>query len=121
MRTSLNTLRSTLFVAILVSGAMAGTANAQSTAPQTEPAPATDGASSQPMSDTWITTKVKTELLAAQDVSGMDIKVDTVNGVVNLSGTVDSQTQVDKAVAVARQIDGVKKVDSKRLVASTGK
>lgn len=71
--------------------------------------------SDQPVSDTWITTKVKADLLATEDVSGLDIKVETVNGVVTLSGQVDTQAQADKAVAVTRAIKGVGKVDSSGL------
>ncbi|SBV37548.1 hypothetical protein STPYR_12484 [uncultured Stenotrophomonas sp.] len=63
-----------------------------------------------------ITTKVKAELLATKDVSGMDIKVETVNGVVSLSGTVDTQVEADRAVAVARAIEGVSRVDDSGLV-----
>lgn len=81
------------------------------------PPPAT-GESSQPVSDTWITTKVKTELLAAKDVSGLKIDVDTVNGVVSLSGTVDNQAQIDKATAVAKSVQGVRSVDAKALMAA---
>ena len=73
------------------------------------------GASDQPMGDAWITTKVKTDLLATPDVSGLAIDVDTKNGVVMLKGSVDSKAQADKAVAVAKKIDGVKKVDSSGL------
>lgn len=90
--------------------------------PETEPeeqnraqADKSKGESEQPASDTWITTKVKADLLATEDVSGLDIKVDTVNGVVTLSGRVDSQAQIDKAVSVTRAIKGVSKVDSKSL------
>lgn len=71
--------------------------------------------SQQPVSDTWITTKVKADLLATQDVSGLDISVETVNGVVKLSGTVDNQAQFDKAVAVSQGIDGVLSVDTAML------
>ncbi|WP_454828975.1 BON domain-containing protein [Pseudoxanthomonas wuyuanensis] len=71
--------------------------------------------SEQPVNDTWITTKVKADLLATEDVSGLDIKVETVNGVVHLSGSVSSQAQIDKAVEVARGIDGVSQVDSSAL------
>ena len=73
------------------------------------------GASDQPMGDAWITTKVKSDLLATPDVSGLAIDVDTKNGVVMLKGSVESKAQVDKAVAVAKKIDGVKKVDSSGL------
>lgn len=69
----------------------------------------------QPVSDSWITTKVKTELLAARDVSGLKIDVETVNGQVKLSGAVKTQMQVDRAVEVARSVKGVKDVDSSAL------
>lgn len=78
-------------------------------------------ASDQPVSDTWITTKVKADLLATEDVSGLDIKVETVNGVVTLSGRVDTQAQVDKAVAITRAIKGVSKVDSSGLTVAKKK
>lgn len=71
--------------------------------------------SSQPGSDAWITTKVKSELALADDVSATEINVDTVNGKVTLRGTVDSQAEIDKAVSVAKNVKGVKKVDSSGL------
>lgn len=78
--------------------------------------------SDQPASDTWITTKVKAELLADRDVSGLDIKVETVNGVVTLSGQVESQAQIDRATALARGIKGVTNVDASGLsVAGTNR
>lgn len=83
---------------------------------QEYPPPAPTGESNQPVSDTWITTKVKTELLAAKDVSGLKIDVDTLNGVVSLSGKVDSQAQVAKAKEVAKNVQGVRSVDAKGLM-----
>ncbi|HIY71212.1 MAG TPA: BON domain-containing protein [Candidatus Luteimonas excrementigallinarum] len=76
--------------------------------------------SDQPMSDTWITTKVKSSLLADSDVAGLDVEVETVNGVVHLRGDVDSQAQVDRAVEIARDIDGVTNVDSSSLNTAAG-
>jgi len=73
-------------------------------------------ASDKPVSDAWITTKVKADLLASKDVSGLDIKVETTNGVVKLSGNVKNQVQADKAQAVAHKIDGVKSVDASAVV-----
>lgn len=67
--------------------------------------------SSQPVNDTWITTKVKTSLLANDDVSGLQLNVETVEGVVTLTGDADSQAEVDRAVAVAKGIEGVVRVD----------
>ncbi|MFC6840857.1 BON domain-containing protein [Xanthomonas theicola] len=71
--------------------------------------------SKKPVADTWITTKVKADLLATKDVSGTDIKVETLNGTVKLSGAVESTAQRDKAISVSKMIDGVKKVDASGL------
>ena len=60
--------------------------------------------------DSTITTKVKSELLAEKDVNSFDIKVRTFNGTVQLSGFVDSQWQIDKAVQIASAVNGVQHV-----------
>ena len=60
--------------------------------------------------DSSITTKVKSALLAEKDVNSFDIKVKTFDGTVQLSGFVDSQWQIDKAVQVASAVKGVQKV-----------
>lgn len=60
--------------------------------------------------DSAITTKVKSALLAEKDVNSFDIKVKTFEGVVQLSGFVDSQWQIDKAVQTAASVNGVLKV-----------
>jgi hyperosmotically inducible protein len=100
---------------VIVLGVGIGSMSIASTQdPAQDPAPA-QGASDQPMGDAWITTKVKSDLLATPDVSGMAIDVDTKDGVVMLKGEVDSKAQADTAVAVAKKIDGVKKVDSSGL------
>lgn len=75
--------------------------------------------SQQPGSDAWITTKVKADLLATSNVPGMEVKVETVNGVVMLSGAVSSQSEKDRAVAVARGIQGVKQVNADNLRVSS--
>jgi hyperosmotically inducible periplasmic protein len=66
--------------------------------------------------DATITTKVKTAFLTDNYVKGLDIKVETRKGEVQLSGYVDSQQQIDKAVAIAKGIEGVKNVDNKMMV-----
>ncbi len=71
--------------------------------------------SDQPVDDTWITTKVKSSLLAESEVSGLDINVDTLNGVVTLRGQVENQAQVDAATRIAREIEGVTNVDASGL------
>lgn len=62
------------------------------------------------MSDSAITTKVKTALLAEKDINSMDIKVSTFKGNVQLSGFVDSQWQINKAMQVASAVSGVTSV-----------
>ncbi|MCC4587942.1 BON domain-containing protein [Xanthomonas melonis] len=71
--------------------------------------------SKKPVTDTWITTKVKADLLATDNVSGTDVKVETKNGIVMLTGTVATQAEHDKAVAVAKGIEGVKSVKATGL------
>ena len=80
--------------------------------------PAADAASSQPVNDTWITTKVKSSLLADTAVSGTKIEVDTVDGVVYLTGTAQTAAQVEHARKIAAGIEGVGKVDASKLVVS---
>jgi hyperosmotically inducible periplasmic protein len=62
------------------------------------------------MDDSAITTKVKSALLADEDIKSFDIKVETNKGEVQLSGFVDNQTQVDRAAEVAKRVEGVKNV-----------
>ena len=60
-------------------------------------------------SDSWITTKIKGQMLATEDLKSSSIKVLTENGVVYLMGTVNRQ-QADIATDIARQVSGVQKV-----------
>lgn len=60
-------------------------------------------------SDAWITTKVKTFLLAAKGLKSGQFKVITENGTVFLMGLV-TQAQANLAVAAARKVGGVQKV-----------
>ena len=80
-----------------------------------DPAKADASASEQPVTDGWITTKVKADLLVTEETKGLDINVTTTNGVVTLSGKLDNAMQVEKAVIVARSIKGVVSVDATTL------
>lgn len=71
--------------------------------------------SDQPVDDTWITTKVKSSLLADTDTAGTDIQVETNNGVVALSGNVGSQAEAEAATRIASEIEGVVNVDASDL------
>ncbi|MFC6693273.1 BON domain-containing protein [Pseudomonas lini] len=67
------------------------------------------------VSDTWITTKVKADLVT-EGIPGTDIKVETNKGVVSLSSmTVLTDAQKTTAVAIAKNIKGVKAVSADGL------
>ena len=60
-----------------------------------------------------ITTKIKTKLAAEHPGSMKHIKVDTnKNGVVSLTGTANNQEEINQAVTIARNTEGVKSVKS---------
>lgn len=67
----------------------------------------------QAVSDTWITTKVKSTLLYSSNVSGADITVTTVAGVVTLKGKLDSGAERALAIELAQNVKGVKSVNAK--------
>ncbi|PXX38299.1 MULTISPECIES: BON domain-containing protein [Burkholderia] len=73
--------------------------------------------SNQPVTDTWITTKVKAQLASTDGVKSLDIGVKTVDGVVTLTGVLPSKIAVKKAIAVSRAVKGVKHVDASGLKA----
>lgn len=69
-------------------------------------------------SDTWITTKVKADLVTEKGIPGTDIKVETNKGVVSLSSTVTiTDAQKTIAVNIAKKIKGVKAVSADGLKA----
>ena len=59
-----------------------------------------------------ITASIKTKLVAEPGLSAFAINVDTTDGLVTLSGKVESHDQVAKAVKLALETDGVHKVVS---------
>lgn len=60
--------------------------------------------------DSVITTKVKAAILEDPLTKVLDINVSTYNGEVQLSGFVGSQAEADRAVELARGVEGVKSV-----------
>lgn len=60
--------------------------------------------------DAWITLKTKLALLTAEEVSGTEINVDTVNGRVTLHGKVDSSAEKTRAAEIAKRIEGTVEV-----------
>lgn len=60
--------------------------------------------------DSIVTTRVKSALLADPAVKSADIAVVTSKGEVQLSGFVDSQAQIDRALVVTRGVEGTQSV-----------
>jgi len=70
--------------------------------------------------DAEITTKVKAAIFAEPGLKTLQISVDTIKGVVTLSGSVDSQARSDMAKALAGAVSGVSQVKN-QLVIKSGK
>ncbi|MDD1611824.1 MAG: BON domain-containing protein [Methylococcaceae bacterium] len=66
--------------------------------------------------DSMVTMKVKTELLKDPFLKSSQIEVTTVNGVVKLSGTVDSEASIGRAIEVAKIQQNVKSVQTDLVV-----
>lgn len=62
--------------------------------------------------DTAITSQVKAKLLADDIVPSRKVTVETRDGTVHLSGTVDSRQQADRAADIAKAVSGVKNVEN---------
>ena len=64
----------------------------------------------QYVEDSDVTTKVKAAIYNDPQVKDNEINVSTFKGVVQLSGYVRSQADIDRAVELARAVSGVKGV-----------
>jgi hyperosmotically inducible periplasmic protein len=64
-----------------------------------------------------ITSEVKLKFAADDTVKALNIDVDTSNGVVTLNGTVNSKAELQKAIQLAKTVDGVKEVKSNLTIA----
>ncbi len=100
----------------------AGTATTTTVAPSPTTNSAMTSASSAmstaggAVGDSAVTAKVKTALLADDNVKGLRIDVDTSDGVVTLNGNADTQANMARAETVAKGIDGVKSVQNRLTV-----
>lgn len=60
--------------------------------------------------DSYITTKVKASILKEDTLKSSEINVETFKGVVQLSGFVNSRSDINRAIDVTRSVKGVKSV-----------
>jgi hyperosmotically inducible protein len=121
----LTKLATALFVAGTIAAPAAtyaaGTTSTQTTTTQTTPsARSTMDKTKEAVGDAAITTKVKAKFAKDRDVSAMNIKVDTDNGVVKLSGNAKSQAEADKAAEIAKNTEGVASVSNDIRVSAAG-
>lgn len=72
----------------------------------------------QTVNDSALTARVKSELLADPDVSGLNVNVTTYDGQVQLSGYVASEDERAQAEQIARGVEGVKSVSNDLIVKS---
>jgi hyperosmotically inducible protein len=70
--------------------------------------------------DAVVTSKVKSALFADPEIKSFDLKVETRKGEVQLSGFVDSQTQIDRALSTTRGVEGVSGIEN-RVTLKEGK
>ena len=70
----------------------------------------------QVVDDAAITTALKVKFVADADLKSLDISVDTVGGVVTLTGMAPSATAKDRATEIARTVNGVSNVNNNLTV-----
>ena len=66
--------------------------------------------------DSLITGKVKAALAADPKVKATEVNVETFKGTVQLSGFVDSREAAQRAIELARKVDGVKTVKNDMII-----
>jgi hyperosmotically inducible periplasmic protein len=111
MNASSDPIRPNLILSVIFSGAalflVSGCDSRQADTRATAPAATSVGTE---IDDGVVTAKVKSALLADPDIKSFDFKVETRKGEVMLSGFVGNQAQVDRAILIARSVEGVKAV-----------
>lgn len=114
--------RSTVMVAgamaalMFVTGCDSGPRSPASSTDQAAPAGVPSASIGTTIDDTAITTRVKSALLADPDIKSLDITVETLKSEVQLSGFVDTQAQIERAVDLAGRSQGVTAVQNKLAI-----
>lgn len=93
-----------------------GSAGGMSGGAAAAPVEVTDARATMKNTDPAITARVKTALMADEQVKGLRIDVDTRDAQVTLKGALDSDEQVARAVEVARGVAGVREVINRLTV-----
>lgn len=112
----MKTYRNYLSLAVIATalgsaGAYAATSDSTATPAATKAVQKTE----RVVSDSWITTKVKSEILANSVTKAMKVAVKTKFGAVTLKGKLPSQDAIDQVKQIAEKVKGVKSVDTSGL------
>jgi len=78
------------------------------------------GEDDETLSDVAITAKIKTKLTADPDINPFNVDVDTLDGVVTLSGIVGKAENVERIEEIARETEGVVEVRNELQVEDDG-
>ncbi|KMZ12578.1 putative periplasmic protein [Candidatus Burkholderia humilis] len=116
MQNLLVTVSRPLFFVVIALSACGLIAGCKST-PANPPAnTVTNDATGAPMSDAAIAARVKAAISTDADLRSLPVSVATYRGAVMLSGAVNSELQIQKAVAITRGVPGVQSVNHDLLV-----
>ena len=109
-------LSSTLF--LLITGCNRQTETSTPSAPNTTASSPTAPSTTvgTKIDDSVVTTRVKSALLSDPNIKSFDIAVVTRKNEVMLSGFVDNQAQIDRAIEIARGVEGVESVINKMSI-----
>jgi hyperosmotically inducible protein len=109
-----------LGTALLVSGLSLGSNMALAASDDATMAPSKAASSvERVVSDSWITTKVKSEILANSISKAFKVSVKTKRGAVSLTGKLPNQDAIDLVKMIAEKVKGVKSVDVSGLAIGT--
>ncbi len=109
-------LRPALVLTALAAGAMFAHAAGDDSTTVPEKLEKAEHKTEQVVSDSWITTQVKSEILANSVSKGFKVSVSTKKGAVALKGNLPNQDAVDLVRMIAEKVKGVRSVDTSGLV-----
>lgn len=78
------------------------------------------GATPERLDSAWITTQLQSRLFADRGIDSREIEVSTDNGVVTIVGRVNTPQEKERAITLARNIEGVTRVDDRLVVQPAG-
>ena len=94
-------------LAIMAAVSLAAQAADPATRQSTPSSPPTRESTGEYVDDAAITAKIKAAFVKDDAVRALDVKVQTVRGVVQLSGTARNNAEIERAGQIARNVPGV--------------